>query len=410
VDRYEIDDALELLHRALDLTSSAETAATIWLAIGNANALKYDGAGFAKAMERALDLSSDPVIKAKTYSDLAFQTGIRVGMWRTQPDEMTVDEWIGQAIALTEDDSPERARALIARANMHPDKPDHALEASALADKLGDPELRSWAWMAREVAAFNATRYDEALTWAQRRFDLEAQITEPDHLVEMRESAIPPAVALGRLREARRLADEHTERTRNLSTHHQMHSVAMRAENEELEGNWEALRSMQEEIELAVEANRDTPCVRNARCLLLCAAARAEAGDWSAARALELAADHIGLEGHSYALEAARIRLALVRNDTQALTTLLQRVPTHRFVFDLHALAARFDAIAALGDSNRAEEEAPRYLIHRTYLEPFALRALGAARKDESLISQAVKRFLALRLEWHASQTRALVG
>jgi hypothetical protein len=275
---------------------------------------------------------------------------------------------------------------------------------------VGDPELRSWAWMARTIAAFEARHFEEALTWAQRRFDLTGQITDPDHQVEMLENALPPAAALGRLREARRLADEHTERTRNLSPHHRMHSVALRAENSELEGDWDGIRGLQDEIEQAVEANRDTPCVRNVRCLLLCAAARALEGDEEAAQALEAAAETTGMQGHAYALEAARIRLALARGDGDALAELVERGVSRRFIFDLQGFAARLDAIAALRDLRRAEDEAPQFLISGTYLEPFALRALGAARGDESLLAQAVERFEALTLDWHAEQTRALLG
>jgi hypothetical protein len=362
VDRYEIDEALELFHRALGLTSSSETAAGLWLAIGNAAALRYDGAGFANAMERALELSDDPAIRAETYSDLAFQTAIRGGMWKQHPDAETVQGWLEQAFALTKEETPERARALVARANMYPESPEHARAASMLADRLGDPELRSWAWLTRTVAAFQAKHFDEALSWAQRRFDLEAQVTDPDHLVEMRESALPPAAALGRLREARRLADEHAGLTRNLSPHHRMHSVALRAETEELEGNWDGIRAYQEEVEQAVDANRDTPCVRNARCLLLCAAARAQVGDEAGARALEAAADEVGMEGHGYVLGAPRIRLALARRDLAPVAELVERGPSPRFNFDLQTFAARFDAIAALRDLRRAEEEALPFL------------------------------------------------
>ena len=42
-----------------------------------------------------------------------------------------------------------------------------------------------------------------------------------------------------------------------------------------------------------------------------------------------------------------------------------------------------------------------------TYLEPFALRALGIVCEDERLIAQALERFEAMQLEWHAAQTRA---
>jgi class 3 adenylate cyclase len=410
VDRFEIDEALELLQRSLELTSSAETSAAIWLAAGNASALTYDGQSFSTAMERALELSDDATVKAKAYSDLAFQTGIRVGMWKTRPEVETIDNWIEQALALTGEKTPERARTLIALANTHPGDGEHARRASALADELGEPELRSWAWMARSVAAFYATHFEESLTWAQRRFDLEAQITDPDHLVEMRETAVPPSAALGRLREARRLVDEHARHTRTLSPHHRMHSIALRVETAELEGDWEGIRSAREEIEQAVEANRDTPCVRNVRCLLLSAAAYAEEGDAEAAGALETAAEHVGMKGHGYALEAASIRLALARHDTETLGRLIRRERSYRFVFDLQTFAARLDAIAALRDLARAEDEAPRFVQRGTYLEPFALRALGAARRDESLVAEALTRFGALGLDWHGGQTRQLLG
>jgi hypothetical protein len=116
------------------------------------------------------------------------------------------------------------------------------------------------------------------------------------------------------------------------------------------------------------------------------------------------------MHGHAYALEAARIRLALSRGDAETLARLVGREASHRFIFDLQTFAARFDAIAALRDLGRAEEEAPRFLLPGTYLEPFALRALGAARGDESLIEDALNRFEALGLGWHAEQTGALVG
>jgi hypothetical protein len=41
-----------------------------------------------------------------------------------------------------------------------------------------------------------------------------------------------------------------------------------------------------------------------------------------------------------------------------------------------------------------------------TYLEPFALRALGVVRDDEPLVERAAARFEAMGLTWHAAQTR----
>jgi class 3 adenylate cyclase len=409
IDRYEVDDSLVLLHRAVEMASSPESSAPIWLEIGNANALKYDGEAFWTAMQRSLEYSTDPATTAKTYSDLAFQASIRGGMWKKHPPRDTVAGWVEQALELTGEETPERTRALIAQASVDREVGEaSAREASTLADRLGDPELRSWAWMSRAVAAFEADRFEDALTWAQRRFDLEAAISDPDHLVELRENAMPPAAALGRLREVHRLAREHDGLTKRLSPHHRMHSVAVLTEVEELAGNWKGIRALEERVEQAVEANRDTPCVRNARCLLLCALARAEAGDEEPARNLESAADELGMEGHDYALEAVRIRLALARGDLDELGQLMKTRARERFVFGPQEHAARLDALAALRDREHVEELAPRFLQRRTYLEPFALRSLGIVREDENLIRQSLERFEALKLDWHAEQTRAL--
>jgi hypothetical protein len=55
-------------------------------------------------------------------------------------------------------------------------------------------------------------------------------------------------------------------------------------------------------------------------------------------------------------------------------------------------------------------EQAPRFLLPKTYLEPFALRALGIVRDDRALIDQALERFRTLELDWHAAQTEALIN
>jgi hypothetical protein len=74
------------------------------------------------------------------------------------------------------------------------------------------------------------------------------------------------------------------------------------------------------------------------------------------------------------------------------------------------AAAARLDALAALKERSLVERDAPPLLQPGTYLEPFALRALGAVREDDLLIEQAVDRFAAMGLEWHAEQSRRLLA
>jgi hypothetical protein len=326
-----------------------------------------------------------------------------------QPTVETTDGWIERALELTEEGTPERGQALTARAMMHPEEEHLAREASEMADRLGEPALRSWAWAARAASSFEAGRFEDSMTWAQRRFDLEDAISDPDHLVELRETAMPPAAALGRLRELRRLAHEHGQLTHRLSPHHQTHSVAMVVEAEELAGNWAEIRALEERVEQAVAANRDTPCVRNARCLLVCATALVYGGDDERSSEVEQAANAVGMEGHAGALEGARIRLALARGDLEEVGARLEQTPVFRFTFAVPTFSARLDALASVGDRDRVEEEAPPFLQRGTYFEPFAMRALGIVREDEDLIRQALERFEALRLDWHAEQTRALL-
>ena len=57
----------------------------------------------------------------------------------------------------------------------------------------------------------------------------------------------------------------------------------------------------------------------------------------------------------------------------------------------------------------RVEHEATRLMKPGTYLEPFALRALGIVREDGSLVERAAERFAELGLDWHAARTRELL-
>jgi len=54
VARYEIDEGITLLHRALELEPDPDEQAALWLEIGHANALKYDGDAFTTAMQKAI--------------------------------------------------------------------------------------------------------------------------------------------------------------------------------------------------------------------------------------------------------------------------------------------------------------------------------------------------------------------
>jgi hypothetical protein len=329
-------------------------------------------------------------------------------MWKQRPASQLVDGWIEEALELAEPRSPTRVRALITRAYRHQDKSEEpAVEATELAEQLGDAELRSFAWMARGAMAFYHQRFEEAREWTWRRFDLLPEINDPDHTSDLLENAVPIAASLGRFDEARGLAQQHVELSQHLSSHHRVHGIALTSELDELAGRWGAIQERTARVEELVAANAATPCVRNARTLLLCAAASEYAGDTERSRELEAEAAEFRLEGHPAVLEGAEIRLALARGDLEYVESGVMQ-SERNMTFGLMLIPARLDGLAALHDRARVEAEAPRFLHPSTYLEPFALRALGIVREDDALIEQAQERFEEMKLDWHAAQTDIL--
>ena len=117
------------------------------------------------------------------------------------------------------------------------------------------------------------------------------------------------------------------------------------------------------------------------------------------------------MESHWWHYEPVKIRLALARNDLAELRRLvdsLELVPPRAFGFD--QATALFDALVVLGDRERIELEAPPWVQERTYMAPFALRALGVARNDRQLLNEAAARFDGMSLEWDARKTRELIS
>jgi hypothetical protein len=103
--------------------------------------------------------------------------------------------------------------------------------------------------------------------------------------------------------------------------------------------------------------------------------------------------------------EPPRIRLALARHDLGAVA----EVTPPEFDWEWEPVSTFLDALTALGDRDRIEAEVPKWLQPGTFAEPFALRALGAARGDRALLAEALERFEAMSLTWHANQTRRLM-
>jgi len=415
VGRYDLDEGLALLARAVEHERDPDTQAEIWREIGRANALGFRGEEFWEAMLRSLELTADPRVQGETYAELSVQTSMRAGMWRTAPDRALVTWWIDKALELTPPGSAARAKALCAQVNWGEHvTPEAAVEASEIADRLGDPELRAVASYARSVAAHHFDRFEEAMEWAQRPLDFIDQISDPEKVAEVYEAIVPVATMLGRFNAARAQAELFDRATQPLTPHHRVHGVSVAAEIEELAGGWHTLARLTPRAEQAIGENLNTPCIRNERTLLVCAAAQYVLGNRADADRLEAEAEGMEMEGFDIVLKGPRLRLALLKRDRDVVERLLGVVSSggrkHSYWFVLAATVATLDALVFVGTREQVEDEAaPLAELSNTYLEPFALRALGQVRGDKDLIGRALERFEAMRLGWHAEQTRALL-
>jgi len=178
-------------------------------------------------------------------------------------------------------------------------------------------------------------------------------------------------------------------------------------EVEEQLGGWDRIAELTGRAEELVDENLATPCVRNSRSLFVCALANKYRGNETEAHRLEDRAEELGFEGFGLTLDGPRIRLALTRGDLERVEHMVTGRSSSQAFF-LGSQTALLDGLAAIGDRKRVEEATARLLEPGTYLEPFALRALGLVREDEELVEQAVGRFEKLGLAWHAEQTRKL--
>jgi hypothetical protein len=411
IGRYEIDEGIELLHQAVTLESDPGKQADVWLEIGRANAFRFDGEGLRTAIEQAIDLTGP---SAELYTELALQTARRAGMWKRPPDREVVEEWIDRALELAEEGSPTHARALAAAALWRKDKAA-ARSLYAIAQRLRDVGLRSNALAALTDVAWSAGDLDQALTWLRERLELLPQLVDPDdrHFALM--TAVSLHLAAGSLSEANRASKLLDEMVQGLTPHHRLHGLHSRLLIEMIGGRWDDLRALAPQAERTVEANSAAPCPSNASCLLYCALANLICGDEAEAARLEAEAEVQILDPYRSLYRGLKLRLALARDDASAVERLVDSVDftpragmlavgVDRARLDDGA-AAFLDALVALGADDRIEAEAPQWLNSRTYVQPFALRALGVARADDRLLDEARTRFRAIGLDWRADET-----
>ena len=408
--RSEFDESIELFSRAVELCGDEHERALLWREVGLASALRFDGDMFWSAMEKSLQGPLDDAERAEVYSLLAFQTSNRSGMWGVKTVPEFVNRWAHHALELASPESDARVRALIARANMDPaEHADDVELVRPLAEQSGNLELRSYALQVRGSAAQVAGRYDEAESLADQRLALVPEIDDPDHLLDVYEASAPVFTMVGRFDEVRQFAALHEKAAEPLSPHHRVHSLALLCEIEDAAGGWDAIAARTDDIVAAVEGNLETPCTRNARSLLLAAAAKLATGRED--RALETRALVLAERGWSAgALASPGIRMGLLRGDRGEIERWLDADVFRMFVYGPGVMTARLDALAAIRDSSQIEEVAPAYIGHGLLLEPFALRALGIVRGDGELLSRADALFVERNLEWHRSQTERLLA
>ena len=405
VGRSDIEEALALLRRAVELEPGD---VDLWWAMARANALKFDGEAYWEAMLTAIEVAEDRQTLAALYAELALESSIRGGMWKRLPEDELVNGWTERALELAEPGTLAYAKAELTR-GFRADDVEATDRAIAVAQQLDDVQLLSYGFYARSGIAYVSSEYDDALAWDHRCRALSDRITDPDHLALIASWSVAVELGLGAFEEARAQARRQEEIGAPLSAHHVVHAMSGTLLVEEAAGRWDAIRDLQPRVERSVAANAGTPCVLSACLILSCAVACAALDDPDEARRLERAEAELGMEGYRLFLDPYRARLALIRGDLDEVEGLLETSDLWHWsmIGHLGGVTTRLDALVALGRRDAVEAAAGRLVQPGTYLEPFALRALGVVRGDSALVAQAIERFEAMGLDWHAAHTLA---
>jgi len=404
IGRYEIDDGVSLLLRAVELEPDTARQAALWYDIGHARALKYDGVGMVEAMDHALELGADP---GKVYPELAFQWALRSGMWPDRLEDSVTAAWIHRAISDSAEGSSERVRALVAK-SLAEDDPEAGQAALAIANTLGDVVLRFDALGTLVQVLHEKGDYAASFEAAAQRNELLPQVGDPDRIADALFVDAHENASVGRLAEARTLAEQMEEAVANLTPHHRVHALEIRMMVVAAERDWEGVRSLTQRVEEAIEANLATPCPFNRAGLLELATGWTHAGNEVEADRLLAKAEAVGMRSYLRIDVPRRLGLALARHDLPETRQLVDAIePAWLTPGNWNISTVLLDGLVELGDRERIEAVAPLCLDANLFSTPFAMRALAFARRDPMLLEEAAARFEAMHLERHAQETRA---
>ena len=408
--RYEIEAALALLDQALELESQTAQKIEILRQTGDVHALRYDAQGLRAALEEALALEPNRTVAAEIYARLAYYALGRPYMWKRPPAREVAEHWLASAFALSEPDTRERGEALLAQALSAPSKRMQAgKEAHRLGEALEDPRLIVVACEAQGLGATEERKYQEACEWIDRALADAPRLADPGSRAFEYWNAGFVYARAGRIADARGFAERVDGFASSLTVHDQVHAVGLNAVVASVLGEWEALSELVGRVEATSATNSDYPCQFNWRNLLVCALALEHLGDEREARRLEAIGRATAMVAGPAGVESSLLRLALLRGDLEEARRSLELLRSDA-PFAVDGAAARLDALVALGEVERVEEEAAPFVAEVSYTRPFALRALGISRADTSLLREAESEFEAMGVGWRADETRSMAG
>ncbi len=201
--KYAAASAIRYYESALQVTSHPSERMVVFERIGDAYTVQWSGGAGWEYHRRALEAwkaagAADRVAGARLYAKLAENPTRWRGAFHTPPSEQEVLGYIEDGLALLEGlpDSVERARLHAAR-GLLPNYTGreieaeiraaltHSLEALRIMESIGSPRDRSAALDAVQGAHRQLAEYPAALEANLRRWELRAQITQRDELIDI---------------------------------------------------------------------------------------------------------------------------------------------------------------------------------------------------------------------------------